>query len=340
MNYAKLACGPHQLRVLACESAFERLRGLLGRPEPEPGVALLLDPCWAVHTVGMRYPIDVVFCDARWRVLRVVAALPPRRCVLVRGATRVLELSAHTARPLGLIVGVRLEPDARLRAERSTRGALDSTRPLLSPPVRALAGLAALTLVATLLLGACAASSPPRACDAPACSVAGASPSPSAAARATAARTPPGSTAALTPRRLPVPDPLAELRLQTEIDYASRAWSLAESGLRRLVASEPREPVHWQRLGIVFLRTGRASEAVESLGAATRLGVDDPRTLQNLGLAHLRAAADALRAAAAAPSVGAGPGESDAPQRLQEAARRIDALLPEELRTPTVGPRP
>lgn len=301
MNHAKLACGPHQLRVLACESAFERLRGLLGRPEPEPGVALLLDPCWAVHTVGMRYAIDVVFCDARWRVLRVVPALPPGRCAFARGAARVLELSAHTARPFGLIVGARLEPDVRLRAERPTRGALDSSRPLLSPPVRALAGLAALTVVATLLLGACAASAPPS--------------------------------------RPPPPDSLAELKLQTEIDYASRAWPLAEPGLRQLVASEPREPLHWQRLGIVFLRTGRASEAVESLGAATRLGAEDQRTLQNLALAHLRAAADALRAAAAAPPVGVGPGDPDAPQRLHEAARRIDVLLPGDLRMPTAETR-
>jgi hypothetical protein len=259
----------------------------------------------------MRYPIDVVFCDARWRVLRVVPALAPRRWACRRGAVRVLELSAHTARPLGLKPGARLEPDTRLRAPRPPSDAREpDPRPLVSPPVRALAGLAVITLCAALLLGGCTAG-------------------PAAVAK------PPDELPGQSPH-----EPLDELKLQTDIDYASRAWPLAEAGLRRLLTLEPQESTHWHRLGIVFLRTGRAPEAVESFAAASRLGARDRRTLQNLGLAHLSAAADSLRDAADVASAGNASADREARRRLLAAASAIDALLPAELRAPHDGTPP
>jgi uncharacterized membrane protein (UPF0127 family) len=51
-------------------SRRERARGLLGRDGIEG--ALLLRPARSVHTVGMRFPIDVAFCDDDLVVLRVV----------------------------------------------------------------------------------------------------------------------------------------------------------------------------------------------------------------------------------------------------------------------------
>ena len=54
----------------------QRVRGLLGRDVVEGG--MVLRPCRQVHTVGMRFPIDVAFCDRDGRVLRV-ATVPPWR---------------------------------------------------------------------------------------------------------------------------------------------------------------------------------------------------------------------------------------------------------------------
>ena len=51
-------------------------RGLLGRPGP--GGALLLRPARSVHSMGMRFPIDVAFCDRELVVVRTVC-LPPGR---------------------------------------------------------------------------------------------------------------------------------------------------------------------------------------------------------------------------------------------------------------------
>ena len=54
----------------------ERIRGLTGREDLE-GV-LILRPCRQVHTFGMRFPIDVAFCDRYGFVLHR-STLGPRR---------------------------------------------------------------------------------------------------------------------------------------------------------------------------------------------------------------------------------------------------------------------
>ncbi len=89
-------------RVARCEGALERMRGLLGRPALQPGEGLLIAPCNAVHTVGMRYAIDVVFMDAEGRVLNVRPALRPLRMAHAFRARQVLELAAGEAARLGL----------------------------------------------------------------------------------------------------------------------------------------------------------------------------------------------------------------------------------------------
>jgi uncharacterized membrane protein (UPF0127 family) len=51
-------------------SAIARGRGLTGRDHLEG--ALLLRPAVSIHTVGMRFDLDVAFCDADLAVLEVV----------------------------------------------------------------------------------------------------------------------------------------------------------------------------------------------------------------------------------------------------------------------------
>ncbi|MFQ6111685.1 MAG: DUF192 domain-containing protein [Nitrospinota bacterium] len=81
--------------VLQAGTFFERLRGLLGRSGLATGEALLLDPCRAVHTAGMRFPIDILFLDRSGRVVGVAQRVPPNRVLVAAGRTRrVLELPA------------------------------------------------------------------------------------------------------------------------------------------------------------------------------------------------------------------------------------------------------
>jgi uncharacterized membrane protein (UPF0127 family) len=88
-----------------------RRRGLLGRDGIDG--ALLLRPTRAVHTVGMRFPIDVAWCDGDLVVLRVARVSRHRLSRPVLRAHSVLEAEAGSFARWGLGVGDQLE----LRAE-------------------------------------------------------------------------------------------------------------------------------------------------------------------------------------------------------------------------------
>ena len=84
-----------------------RTRGLLGRDGYEG--ALLLRPASSVHTLGMRFPIDVAFCD---RDLTVIATVCMPRFRLGRPRLRarsVLEAEAGAFERWRLQVGDRLD---------------------------------------------------------------------------------------------------------------------------------------------------------------------------------------------------------------------------------------
>lgn len=100
---------PVGLRVLVCEQEAEAARGLRGRRHLGHDGLLLIRPCAAVHTLGMRYELDVVFSRADGRVLRCVRALRPARIAWCAGADAVWEMAAGQALRLGIRPGDRLE---------------------------------------------------------------------------------------------------------------------------------------------------------------------------------------------------------------------------------------
>lgn len=95
-------------RVWRAAGAWDRMRGLLGRPPLAAGEGLLIESCGMVHTFGMSYRLDLVFLDARGRVLKLVAGLPPARCAGSLAASMTLELSPGTLAQTPLRVGDRL----------------------------------------------------------------------------------------------------------------------------------------------------------------------------------------------------------------------------------------
>ena len=82
-------------RVHHAATAKQRARGLLGRPQMERDEAMLFEPAHQVHTIFMRYAIDVAFCDENLTVLHTVLTLPPWRITRwVRGSRYVVEMPA------------------------------------------------------------------------------------------------------------------------------------------------------------------------------------------------------------------------------------------------------
>jgi uncharacterized membrane protein (UPF0127 family) len=81
----------------------ERACGLLGRRGYEG--ALVFRKVRQVHTVGMRFTIDVAFCDAHGRVLRIVTMRPWRISRVVWKSALVIEAESGAFERWGLHVG-------------------------------------------------------------------------------------------------------------------------------------------------------------------------------------------------------------------------------------------
>ena len=94
------------------ETAFDsatRNRGLLGRDSLAPGVAFVIAPSNAIHTFGMRFPIDVIFAARDGRVVKLRRALPRTRIAFAWGGFAVIEMAAGEIARAGLAVADRLE---------------------------------------------------------------------------------------------------------------------------------------------------------------------------------------------------------------------------------------
>ncbi len=73
-------------------SGLSRLLGLALLPRERAGQGLLIPRCRSVHTLGMRFRLDLVFMDAAGRVVELRREVPPGRFVRCPGAMAVLEL--------------------------------------------------------------------------------------------------------------------------------------------------------------------------------------------------------------------------------------------------------
>ena len=89
------------------ESRHDRRKGLLGRDGIDG--ALLLRPARSVHTIGMRFPIDVVYVDEGFVVLELVTMSRMRIGVPRMKAKAVIEAEAGTFAHWNLAPGDQLE---------------------------------------------------------------------------------------------------------------------------------------------------------------------------------------------------------------------------------------
>lgn len=92
-------------RVSVADTIWSRFWGLMGRRDLPAGEGLLIKPCYSVHTMFMRFPIDVIFLDSDDRVLKIAPTMKAFRASVGRGSRSVLELSAGVAAQAGLSVG-------------------------------------------------------------------------------------------------------------------------------------------------------------------------------------------------------------------------------------------
>jgi uncharacterized membrane protein (UPF0127 family) len=100
--------------VRLADTPRARRIGLLKHDRLNPGQGLWIYPSQAIHTFGMRFPIDVVFLDRRMRVKRVYHELAPFRLTsLVWSAQSVLELPSGSLAGTKTAVGDELQISPR-----------------------------------------------------------------------------------------------------------------------------------------------------------------------------------------------------------------------------------
>lgn len=96
----------HEVREAS--NPLTRTVGLLGKKTLPDGEALLIRPCWSIHTWFMRFALDVIFLDREDRVLKLALNMGPWRMAMAKGAHSVIEMKA------GSIAEGDLEPGDQL----------------------------------------------------------------------------------------------------------------------------------------------------------------------------------------------------------------------------------
>ena len=94
------------------DTHWSRLRGLVGASPADfgNGWGLWIVPCRGVHTLAMRFPIDVVYLDRDGTVVHIDENLKPWRFARIRiQAASVLELPQQALAATGTAVGDKIE---------------------------------------------------------------------------------------------------------------------------------------------------------------------------------------------------------------------------------------
>jgi uncharacterized protein len=98
-------------RVQLAGDGGNRRKGLLGRDRLASGEGLWIVPCEAVHTFGMRFPIDLVYLDRQKRIVKIRSNVGPWRISGCLRAHSVIELPAGTVRDTNTVTGDSLALD-------------------------------------------------------------------------------------------------------------------------------------------------------------------------------------------------------------------------------------
>jgi uncharacterized protein len=108
MDNVDSGCAPIITAMLA-DNYFTRLIGLMGKKQMDDSGGLLLKKCSSVHTIGMRYALDLVFMDKMGKVLKCAEGVKPFRTASAKGAYYTLELNQGMIRKQGIEVNDRFE---------------------------------------------------------------------------------------------------------------------------------------------------------------------------------------------------------------------------------------
>jgi uncharacterized membrane protein (UPF0127 family) len=85
------------LRVTAADTSFTRLKGMIGRLHLRSDEGIWVVPSSGVHTLGVLFPLDLIYLDDAQEVIELIEYFPRFRIAPIRiRAASVLELPQHS----------------------------------------------------------------------------------------------------------------------------------------------------------------------------------------------------------------------------------------------------
>jgi uncharacterized protein len=91
--------------VLTAVTFLERAGGLLFRPKLNINELLLLKPCSSIHTIGMKYDIDIIYLSKKGEILKIIKNLKPLKFSICFRANMVLEFASSELRIFNFKLG-------------------------------------------------------------------------------------------------------------------------------------------------------------------------------------------------------------------------------------------
>jgi uncharacterized membrane protein (UPF0127 family) len=92
--------------IEVARSFFTKLAGLIFKKELKGDEGLLFENCNSIHTLWMRFPIDVLFLDGENMIVSIIQDLRPFRfSPFIKQAVKVIEIKAGVASEFGLRTG-------------------------------------------------------------------------------------------------------------------------------------------------------------------------------------------------------------------------------------------
>ncbi|XQF90274.1 DUF192 domain-containing protein [Pseudoalteromonas espejiana] len=76
MKYLTLLTTNSTFSIMYANTWLLRLRGLLGR-ELKINEGMLIEPCDSVHTMWMRYDLDIIYIDKNNQIVKIIQKLKP-----------------------------------------------------------------------------------------------------------------------------------------------------------------------------------------------------------------------------------------------------------------------
>lgn len=101
--------------IIIAESFFSRLKGLLGKKGLDKGQGLVIRPCNSVHTIGMKFSIDLAFVNEDNQVIHIIQDLKPGKLSpIIKGSKFVIEVASgefsHDNLEIGDIIEIKSQP--------------------------------------------------------------------------------------------------------------------------------------------------------------------------------------------------------------------------------------